>query len=184
MIRSGKTNYYCRDARRVRGPCLQTNLRTNARKVGPVLLPALLALILAGCSEPGEEAGIAGYAEYQRACSTCHGRDGDGRAPTFPPLAGSEWLDLGPESVALVVLLGLKGEIEVAGRTWRGFMPHMRQLPDADVATILDYINQRWAGWDEVPGPAQIAELRSFTDQRAILEGRDDLEQLLEELRR
>lgn len=154
----------------------------KVRKSDPVLLPALLALVLAGCGEPGEEAGIAGHAEYQHTCSTCHGRDGEGRAPTFPPLAGSEWLEMGPESVALVVLLGLKGEIEVAGRTWRGYMPHLRQLPDADVAGILGYIDQRWAGWDEVPGPARIAELRGFAERHAMLEGREDLERLLEEL--
>lgn len=143
-----------------------------------------MILLLAGCAEPGEEAAIAGHNEYQRACSTCHGRDGAGRPPTFPPVAGSEWLEMGPESVAFVVLLGLKGEIEVAGQRYRGYMPHMRQLPDDDLASILGYIGERWAGWDELPGPEQIAQLRAFAADREMLEGREDLEHLLRELGR
>lgn len=140
------------------------------------------AWLLAGCSETPDEPLAPGQAEYVKYCATCHSRDGSGRPPTFPPLAGSEWLALGPEASALIVLQGLKGEIEVAGRTYNGYMPSMRQVSDAELAAILGFIGERWAGWSAAPDVDRMAELRTLTEGRPMLEGRADLDALLEEL--
>jgi mono/diheme cytochrome c family protein len=145
-----------------------------------VLLAA--ALLLAACSGEPEQPLEPGQAEYVKYCATCHARDGSGRPPTFPPLAGSEWLALGPDASALIVLLGLKGEIEVAGRTYRGYMPSMRQLSDAELAAILGFVGERWADWDDIPDVQRIAQLRSATEGRAMLEGRSGLDAALEDL--
>ncbi len=145
----------------------------------------MLALLwfLTGCGEQPEQPLATGEAEYRKFCSTCHGVDGGGRPPTFPPLAGSEWLDMGPDAVALVVLVGLKGEIEVAGRTYRGYMPPMTQLSDAQIAAVLGYLAEAgWAGWPGSPNAGRIAELRQRAAALEMFVGRADLEAALEEL--
>lgn len=139
-------------------------------------------LFLVGCSDEPKAPLQPGEAEYVRYCSTCHSSDGLGRPPTFPPLAGSEWLELGPEAVSLVVLLGLRGEIEVAGRTYRGYMPTMRQLDDSEITLILDYIDQQWADWERVPSTEETATLRARVTDEPLLEGREALERLLDEV--
>ncbi|HMB37611.1 MAG TPA: cytochrome c [Wenzhouxiangellaceae bacterium] len=139
-------------------------------------------LLLVGCSGEPEEPLQPGEAQYAQYCSACHARDGSGRPPTFPPLAGSEWLELGPEAVSLIVLLGLRGEIEVAGRTYRGYMPNMRQLNDTEIKLILDYIDRQWADWARVPATEDIVALRARIADEPLLESREALERLLDEV--
>ncbi len=145
---------------------------------------AMLAagLWLVGCSDEPKVPMQPGEAEYVRYCSTCHARDGAGRPPAFPPLAGSEWLELGPEAVTLIVMLGLRGEIEVAGSTYRGYMPTMRQVSNAEMTAVLGFINQQWAEWEDVPNTDAVAQLREFAAGEELLEGRAALEGMLERL--
>ena len=166
-------------------PCMTKRMKTKRNtycsRAAALLAAAWLA---AGCSDAPDEPLRAGEEPYRRYCATCHGTDGAGKAPAFPPLAGSEWLALGPDAVALVVLLGLKGEIEVAGRTYRGYMPPMPQISDDELAATLGFLVEAgWADWpDGGPGAGRIAELRARVADRGILEGRTDLESLLDEV--
>lgn len=157
----------------------KTNMDRYCRRAAAL---AAAGLLLAGCSDEPDTPLQPGEAQYVQYCSACHARDGAGRPPTFPPLAGSEWLDLGPEAVSLVVLLGLRGEIEVAGRTYRGYMPTMRNLDDAEIALVLDHIDRQWADWESVPSAEDIAALRARVADEPLLEGREALERLLEEV--
>lgn len=142
-----------------------------------------LSWLIAGCGERSDEPMAFGQAEYQRFCSTCHGIDGTGRPPSFPPLAGSEWMDMGAESTALIVLVGLRGRIEVAGRTYNGYMPPMTQLSDEQIAAVLSYMTETgWARWTDLPDAARIAELRAYAESLETFVGRAPLEQALEEL--
>ena len=127
---------------------------------------AALVLMIAACGDQDPGDGPPGEYQYQRACAACHGADG----------AGSEWLALGSDAVALVVIHGLKGEIEVAGRTYRGYMPPMTQVSDADVAAILNYINGRWADWPNDVGAGRVRQLREHGAGQEIIDGRADLE--------
>ena len=146
--------------------------RTSYSRRAVTIVAAAAALALAGCKGPPPSTGIA-----------CHGRAGEGRAPTFPPLAGSEWLDLGPDATALIVIHGLKGEIQVAGKTYRGYMPPMNQVRDADVAAILGYIGARWAeGWTDADDVARVTQLRAHGEDQNIIIGLEDLEARLQAL--
>jgi len=143
---------------------------------------ALLAAILslAGCGAddaPTDPAGVL----FINHCSTCHGQQGQGRPPTFPPLVGSEALTHGPEAVALVVLLGISGEIEVAGQVYRGYMPPLRHLSDEEISRIVTHVGQ-WADWTELPDANRIAGLREAVADRQTLQGREGLEALLRDL--
>lgn len=162
-------------------------MQMQARYCRRALIPAAALLLLTACKGPPPSTGLAGETEYLRACAICHGSSGEGRAPTFPPLAGSDWLDLGPDATALVVIHGLKGDIEVAGQTYRGYMPPMNQVSDADVAAILGYLGARWAAdrsdrWSDLPDAARIAQLRADGADQIIIDGRADLEARLDNL--
>lgn len=142
-----------------------------------------LIVLVTGCGPdvpPGELAH--GQEPYLRHCASCHGDDGAGKPPAFPPLAGSEWLELGPEAVALITLYGLRGEIEVAGRRYRGFMPPMHHLADEDIVALLAYIGTAWADWSELPDAADIEQLRGVRSRRQPLEGLGGVKQALEEI--
>lgn len=119
-------------------------------------------IVLSACGQTGPSANelVPGQAEYLRWCASCHGNAGEGKAPAFPPLAGSQWLDLPDRALALIVVRGLRGEIEVAGRAYRGYMPPMRHLNDQDIASILHFVIASWGGREAQLTPAQVAELR------------------------
>lgn len=161
---------------------LRKLLNDHCKQTLPVVV-AIVAL-LAGCggsSQPDPDA-PRGQAAFGRYCAGCHGADGQGRAPAFPPLAGSEWLALSPEALTAIVVLGLRGEIDVAGQSYVGYMPPMQHLDDATVADVVVYIRQRWG--EPVPAwsAEDVAGLRARLAGERAIEGRDGLDQLLEAL--
>ena len=141
-------------------------------------------LVLTGCSdESGNSDELAvGQEPYLRYCASCHGNQGEGKPPSFPPLAGSEWLDLGTDAIALIVLGGLSGEIEVAGQTYRGYMPPMRHLSDEDITALIGYIGEQWADWAEPITQERVTELRGKVGGTRPIQGLEGLETLLEEI--
>ena len=59
---------------------------------------------------------------FATTCAACHQAQGEG-TNTYPPLAGSEWVN-GPESRMVRILLhGLIGDVEVQGNVYKGAMP-------------------------------------------------------------
>lgn len=79
-------------------------------------------------------------------CSACHGTDGKGATGgTFPPLAESPWLAGDPDRAVKVVLKGLTGPVDVAGKTYNLEMPPQGAvLPDDQIAAILTYVRSAW----------------------------------------
>jgi mono/diheme cytochrome c family protein len=64
-----------------------------------------------------------------------------------PPLEGSAWV-AGPEKrVIKIVLHGLRGPIEVGGKTYNQEMPGFAPiLTDAEIASLLSYTRRRYGG--------------------------------------
>ena len=64
-----------------------------------------------------------------------------------PPLEGSSWV-AGPENrVIRIVLHGLRGPIQVRGKTYNQEMPGFGPiLTDADIASLLSYVRGRFGG--------------------------------------
>lgn len=83
---------------------------------------------------------------YTLYCSACHGADGKGATGgTFPPLAGSEWIQGDAARPVKIVLHGLHGEVEVDGRKFNLEMPPQGGvLPDDQIAAILTYARTSW----------------------------------------
>jgi mono/diheme cytochrome c family protein len=96
-----------------------------------------------------------GEEKYTAVCSACHQPTGLGVEGNFPPLAGSDWLTGKPEVPIAIVLHGLQGEIEVAGKKYNGAMaPWGETLNDAEIAAVLTHERSSWGN----TAPAVTAE--------------------------
>jgi len=107
-----------------------------------------------------------GFAIYNRpTCVACHQANGQGTPPTFPPLAGSEWvLEKDPARIIRIVLDGMKGPVTVKGQPYVNVMPPWRSsLNDEEVAQVLTFVRKNW-GNDALPvDPKQVADVRKET---------------------
>ncbi len=150
-------------------------------KLAVFCLVALLAAC--GVEEPAGDPMEAGQERWLRYCASCHGAEGEGRPPSFPPVAGSEWLELPSEALALIVLRGLRGEIEVKGEKYRGFMPPMRHMSDEDIALSVAWMEETWGDREATLQARDIAELRDrVMGDRQPMEGLDGVTSALEQL--
>lgn len=95
------------------------------------------------------------------ACTTCHGPEGKGTPPAFPPLAGSK-KEMGDcKTHAGYVVHGLSGEITVQGTVYNGNMPAQGNLTDDEIAAVITFERQSW-GNDSGPClPADVAAART-----------------------
>lgn len=115
----------------------------------PGYTPTLVANSGSALDENGLKLFSEGRQKYLASCSGCHGNNGKGAARMGPPLAGSEWV-LGNETrLSLIMLHGLEGPIEVAGKKYDApeilpVMPSHSTLDDRSIAAILTYIRNEW----------------------------------------
>lgn len=84
-----------------------------------------------------------------------------------PPLEGSSWV-AGPENRLIKILLhGLHGAIEVRSKTYNQEMPAFGQtLTDAEVASVLSFVRQRFGGASAPVSPAAVSRVRDATRDR------------------
>jgi mono/diheme cytochrome c family protein len=83
-----------------------------------------------------------------------------------PPLAGSPWVT-GPEDRLIrIVLHGVRGPMEVHGKTYDQEMPGFGQiLSDADIASLLSFVRRRF-GTSESIDPATVSRVRAANQSR------------------
>ena len=96
---------------------------------------------------------VLGKNQFGMVCVTCHQATGLGIPNTYPPLAGSEWVNGPAARVIRIVLYGLKGDIHVEGHDFNATaMPVFGQQvtnsqynwSDDKIAAVLTYIRQEW----------------------------------------
>lgn len=120
----------------------------------------LAAMLLAGTTLAASGADV-----YKTTCAACHQATGKGMPGTFPPLAGKSIPALlataaGRNFVANVALNGLQGSLTIDGKTYNGAMPAQKQLSDADLAAVLNYVATSWGNkWPAGQKPYTAAEL-------------------------
>ncbi|MEN2981510.1 MAG: c-type cytochrome [Thermus sp.] len=77
-------------------------------------------------------------------CAGCHGPQGEGNPPTFPPLKGHVEKLLRAEGgrnyLLLTVLYGVQGPIKVEGQEYSGIMPGFTWLSDEELALVLNHL--------------------------------------------
>ncbi|YCM44372.1 cytochrome c [Verrucomicrobiaceae bacterium 227] len=83
--------------------------------------------------------------KHYSACAGCHQSSGMGVSGTYPPLAGSEWVNGPSERLAMIILNGIHGPIEVAGQAYNSDMGAIgANLGKKELATLMTYIRSEW----------------------------------------
>jgi mono/diheme cytochrome c family protein len=100
-------------------------------------------------NEKEKEQFVLGRKFYLSTCSGCHGSDGGGLNRFAPPLKGSEWVTGDPDRLALIVLHGIEGPLQVGGKRYAEpeilpVMPGHSTLDDETLSAILTYIRNEW----------------------------------------
>ncbi len=90
-----------------------------------------------------------GRQHYLTTCAGCHGNDGAGVSRFAPTLIGSEWVLGGEKRLALIILHGMEGAIQVNGKQYDipeilPVMPAHITLDDEVITSILMYIRNEW----------------------------------------
>lgn len=74
-------------------------------------------------------------------CNGCHQSSGMGDGAQYPPLGGSEWVQGDTETLAMIILNGLKGEITVSGKTWnQAAMTAQGPMNALELASVMTYV--------------------------------------------
>ena len=123
------------------------------------LLALLASLVFVTAAEDGAQV-------YNTLCVACHGPDGKG-LNGLPPLVGSDW-PKGPAARSIkIVLSGMEGPVEVAGKTYNIVMPPQGAvLSDEKIAAALTYVRKAFAGGAGAVTPDEVKAVRAATAKR------------------
>lgn len=139
------------------------------------------ALMAASPDAGGGEGGPDGAALYSARCAACHQGTGMGLAGAFPPLGGSRFVVGDPEYTTSILLLGLQGEVEVAGTAYNGVMPSFAaDLGDAEIAAVLTHVRTSFGNDAGPVTEEQVATRRAELGERGAIQGEAELETLVQ----
>ena len=123
------------------------------------LLALLASLVFVTAAEDGAQV-------YNTLCIACHGPDGKG-LNGLPPLVGSDWPKGQAARSIKIVLNGLEGPVDVAGKTYNIAMPPQGAvLSDEKIAAALTYVRKNFANGAGAVTPDEVKAVRAATAQR------------------
>ncbi len=100
---------------------------------------------------------------YERQCALCHGEEGEGKAPAFPPLAGNQSIMMvSPVNPIRMVLNGGYAPGTRKNPRPYGMPPYSHILNDEEVAAVVTYIRVAWNNTGTPITPQQANELRKL----------------------
>ena len=118
---------------------------------GPAVAPRELQSVMALGSEL-----------YERHCADCHGAEGEGRPPEYPPLAGNRSLTMRPAVNSIRMVLNGGFPPGTAGNPRPYGMPPFRPtLNDDEVAAVVSYIRNSWGNRAGLVSPLEVDRFRS-----------------------
>lgn len=117
---------------------------------------------------------VLGKKSYEQVCITCHQDKGQGLPGTYPPLAGSEWVNGSEERVIRIVLYGLKGVVTVKGTEFNAAaMPVIGKVSgsgynwsDEKIAAVLTYVRASFGNTSSAITPEQVAAVHAKEGDR------------------
>lgn len=98
---------------------------------------------------------------YAAQCAVCHGAEGQGQAPSYPPLAGNQSITM--ESPVNSIRMVLNGGYPPGTRKNprpHGMPPFSHILNDNEVAAAVTYIRVAWGNNGTPVNPSQVNDLR------------------------
>jgi mono/diheme cytochrome c family protein len=100
---------------------------------------------------------------YAAQCAMCHGNEGKGTPPAFPPLAGNQSITMSsPVNAIRMVLNGGYPPGTKKNPRPHGMPPFSHILNDDEVAAVVTYIRVAWENTGTPVAPAQANELRKL----------------------
>lgn len=99
---------------------------------------------------------------YENQCIECHGADGKGLPPHYPPLAGNRAITMLESVNAIRIVLnggfapGTKGNPRPYGMP-----PFSHVMDDAEVAAVVSYVRATWGNQAPPVTPSQVNRFRS-----------------------
>jgi mono/diheme cytochrome c family protein len=105
-----------------------------------------------------------GKSIYDRECALCHGAEGLGSPPHYPPLAGNQSIQMSSAVNAIrMVLNGGFPPGTIGNARPYGMPPFAQRLSDDEVAAVVSYIRTAWGNRGSPVSARQANELRSAT---------------------
>jgi mono/diheme cytochrome c family protein len=100
---------------------------------------------------------------YVKQCAMCHGEEGKGHPPAFPPLAGNQSITMASpvNSIRMVLNGGYPPGTRKNPRP-HGMPPFSHILSDDEVAAVVTYIRVAWDNRGTPVAPPQANELRKL----------------------
>jgi len=110
---------------------------------------------------------------YLSTCAGCHGTDGGGLNRFAPTLIGSDWVVGDEKRLALILLHGMEGPVQVAGKLYDvpdvlPVMPAHSTMDDASLTAILTYIRNEW-GNQAGPMGRRVVGMTRITSQGRVV---------------
>jgi len=128
----------------------------GAVRVGGAAAPGVVASL----SDAERQRVQKGAVVFRGACAACHQLDGRGQPGLAPPLRDSEWVTGPAERLVRIALHGVRGPIEVDGRTWDLEMPGQGHLSDQELAQVLSYLRRAFGHEASCVAPAEVERER------------------------
>ena len=123
-------------------------------------------------AEPAKPSSTAGvgrlYSEgsriYSAQCAACHGAEGKGKLPHFPPLANNQSIEMtsAVNPIRMVLNGGYPPGTQKNPMPY-GMPPFAQSLNDAQVAAVVTFIRTAWGNHGGAVSPAEANALRSAT---------------------
>lgn len=101
---------------------------------------------------------------YEARCAQCHGDDGRGKLPAYPPLAGNRAVTLSPavNAIRMTVNGGFPPGTKGNPRPY-GMPPFGHELDDAQVAAVLSWIRVSWGNTAPPVTAVEVNRYRAIT---------------------
>ena len=97
---------------------------------------------------------------YETHCVDCHGADGKGLAPAYPPLAGNRAITMDNSVNAVrIVLNGGFAPGTIANPRPYGMPPYSHVMNDDEVAAVVSYVR---ASWGNGAPPVTVSEVNRY----------------------
>lgn len=117
---------------------------------------------------------------FQANCSTCHQSNGLGLRSAVPPLASSEFVASGAETVARIMLRGIDGPIWVRGKEFSGHMPSFSSaLSDEQISELASFVAHRWGTLPSAVSEERVVQLRAETQGKSSFAGGEEIERIV-----